>query len=145
MEQVFLQEITDLFNLHKEFKTLVDKKQKHIVKSKEDLLSLTDTPSPEELENLYTNYYVDLMLFNADLQLISAKLGYYIELYIKLSFKGLPEDILEFYNNHLKVFPKQNFVIKNENLEEREEGLLEEKRKNFLNSDFYKSLQKIVN
>lgn len=144
MKEQLYDKIIELHNYYVTFKKLIAQQQAKITQEKDNILKGDNIPSPEELESLYTAYYVDLVSFGTDLQLIYGRLGFYIDLYIELTQGELTEDVKTFYKEYKRNFPKQAFIVKDDKIVEGEEGMLEQKRKEFLASDFFKELSKML-
>ena len=129
-----------------EYKNLLDldlivkNKSKEVENSKNSILS-SEEDDIEKISKLYSDKYVDLVLFGKDLRVLFERVHVYISLFKELGYSGLSEDIINFYNQSSNNAPKQIFYIKDGNLLEKEEGSLQKERELFMNSDFMKSIQ----
>lgn len=109
-------------------------------KELEDGVKNDDVSKVEERIKYYQDFYIDYTLLVNEHKIIFNKLFFTIEFYKELNYDGLSEEIVEFYEKNRMFAPREIFVIKDGNVSEREEGLLEKERKNFLESDFYKTI-----
>lgn len=137
-------EIKDI--IEREYRNLVDldiivrQKSEEVNKNKLSILE-SDVEDIEEISKLYSDKYVDLVLFGRDLKTIFDRIHYTISLYNELGYSGLSEEVVKFYNDSSMNSPKQIFFIKDGKLMEKEEGSLQKERDLFLKSDFMKNLQ----
>ena len=132
--------ILGLFNEYQEFEKIVKEKNKAISEKGGNLQELLKGKSPEELEQILIHVYVDTILYNKDLQILFFKLITNIETYIEFSKEDLPQEVLDFYTNMKNWAPKRVFVIEKDDLVETEVGTLENARKEFIESEFFKSI-----
>jgi hypothetical protein len=132
--------IVKLFNEYEEVEKIVKDKNKAISDRGTSIQDLIKDTSSEELENMLVHIYVDTILYNKDLQILFFKLITNIETYIEFSKEDLPKEVLEFYNNMKTWSPKRAFVVEKGDLVETETGVLENARKEFMESEFFKGL-----
>jgi len=132
--------IVKLFNEYEEVEKIVKDKNKAISDRGTSIQDLVKDTSSEELENMLVHIYVDTILYNKDLQILFFKLITNIETYIEFSKEDLPKEVLEFYNNMKTWSPKRAFVVEKGDLVETETGVLENARKEFMESEFFKGL-----
>jgi hypothetical protein len=121
---------------------IVRKKSKEIETDKQGLLS-KDIQDLEKVSKLYSNMYVDLVLFGKDLKVLFDRVHFLINLFRELGYSGLPEEIVKFYNESIENSPRQIFYMKDGDLMEKEEGMLEKERNKFLESDFMKNFKTV--
>jgi hypothetical protein len=132
--------IVKLFNEYEEVEKIVKDKNKAISDRGTSIQDLIKDTSSEELENMLVHVYVDTILYNKDLQILFFKLITNIETYLEFSKEDLPKEVLEFYNNMKTWSPKRAFVVEKGDLVETETGVLENARKEFMESEFFKGL-----
>lgn len=141
MKEQFLEEIIRLYSDYSDFLAVTLEKQKELDGIKK-AFGASDTPPVEAIKE-YTNIYVDFVSFNSELSSMGARLAYYIDLFVKIGNSELPEPIAKFYADR-KGLLKQAFVVRDGKIVEAEEGVLEERRKQFYEQDFYKNMQKML-
>lgn len=134
--------IVSLYNEYMEFQKLLQDKNKEFLAKKEDMPNLLKEGLNENLESMLIHIYSDMVLYNQDLQFLFMILMTNIITYVELSKDPLSEEIKQFYDSHKQWYPKRAFAIEKEQLVEAEKGSLEVKRKEFLESDYYKSILK---
>lgn len=139
MEQL-KSKIEILYNDYTSFEKVVKEKNRIVTEKQKSIKELLDGKSPEDMENVLVHIYVDTILYNKDLQILFFKLIINIETYLEFSKEPLTEEIIEFYNTMKTWSPKRVFVLEKGNLVETEPGTLEKARKEFMESDFFKSL-----
>lgn len=144
MKEQFLEKIQELFPFYTDYYAIFLQKQKELEGMKQKLESREDIPTPEELEDYALGNNIDMVLFTQDLQFIYTRLVYYMDLYIELFQEELPLEMQDLYKTYKAFYPKINFIMREGNLVEKEEGTLEAKRQEFLNSDTYKQLIKAL-
>jgi hypothetical protein len=132
--------IVKLFNEYEEAEKIVKSKNKAISDKGTSIQDLIKDSSSDELEDMLLHVYVDTILYNKDLQILFFKLITNIETYIEFSKEDLPKEVLEFYNSMKAWAPKRVFTIEKGDLIETEIGVLENARKEFMESDFFKGL-----
>lgn len=144
MKEQLLEKIQELFPFYTNYYEIFLQKQKELSQLKKKLEAREDIPDPEEVEELVVGNNVDMILFTQDLQFIYTRLVYYMDLYIEIFQEDLPSEMQELYKTYKAFYPKINFIMKDGNLVEKEEGTLEAKRQEFLNSETYKQLTKTL-
>jgi len=139
MEEALKERITVLYKNYSDLKKIGEDKQAELESNKEQIKSGT----LEDLEAKATHYqnsYIDFMLIIEDSKITFNKLFILIDLYKVLCKGSLPEDIADFYEKNRHFCQSEMFIIKNGNVEEKEEGSLQKKRDAFLKSDFLSKL-----
>lgn len=146
MREIFLKKISDRYEDFLQFESLVKQKLEKVKNAKQDIKvdEIKDESSLQVVAKMYTDIYVDLVLFNRDKDIVFAKLMNEIDLFKELEKDGLPENIIEFYNSHKSYVATQMFIIKDDKVIEREDGMLQKNRDDFLaNSPLIKELEKL--
>lgn len=136
--------ILDLLTEYEKLEAIVSGKNKEIETKRENLQELIKNSELDEIEKVLTYIYADTILYNTDLQMAFIRLIYNIETYKEISEENLPENIQVFYNKMKNWAPKRTFMVEKEDLVETEIGILEKKRLEFLNSDYYKSFKENI-
>lgn len=139
MEELLKDRIVALFTNYQDLKKISEDKQRDITSNKEQIKNGT----MEDLESRLTSYqdtYIDFMLIVEDSKIVFNKLFTLIDTFKVMCKSSLPEDIADFYEKNRHFCSTEMFIIKNGNLEEKEEGSLQKKRDAFMKSDFLSKL-----
>jgi hypothetical protein len=139
MEQL-KNKIEILYNDYTSFEKVVKEKNRIVTEKQSSIKDLLEGKSAEDMENVLVHIYVDTILYNKDLQILFFKFITNIETYLEFSKEPLNEEITEFYNTMKTWSPKRVFVLEKGDLVETEPGTLENARKEFMESDFFKGL-----
>lgn len=139
MEDLLKEKIETLYKNYCDLKQIGENKAKQLEENKDKIKSGTLEDLESKVE-LYQNFYIDYMLIVEDSRIVFNKLFILIDLF-KTSCKGvLLEEIADFYEKNRHFCQNEMFIIKNGNVEEKEEGSLQKKRDAFLKSDFLSKL-----
>ena len=139
MEKV-LHKIERLYDEYLEFQSLLQGKNKEFLSKKEEIPDLLKEGLNETLEKILVHLYSDMVMYNADLQYLFMIIMTNINTYVEEVQDPLPERIKTFYETHKQYYPKRTFAIEKGEIIEAETGLLDKKRKEFLECDYYKSI-----
>lgn len=134
------EKIINLYNEYKEFDEVVKEKNKKITNKSTSIKDVIKDKSLDEVKDVLLHIYVDAILYNKDLQIMFFRLITNIETYLEFSKEPLNEEISNFYNEMKTWSPKKVFVLEKGELVETEVGVLDKARKDFLESDFFKSM-----
>lgn len=98
-----------------------------------------------DLENheAIINQKVDNLLYQTEYSFLLNELIFETKFIIK-HFENVPEKIKNFYDNLKNSMYSRKFVIVEEGIKELEDGYLETKRKEYLNSPQFKQLQQML-
>lgn len=143
MEKELKDKIETSYYNYKLIEKVAEQKYQQSLKDKEQL-SLKTSLDVEGLKKFHQDKYVDLTLMVAEQQTVFYKLFVLIDLFKEFNYTSLSDEIVEFYNSNRIFSLKEAFVVKEDKLIEKEEGLLEKRRKAFLESDQFKNIMKGV-
>lgn len=139
MRDKLLQRIDSDYQDLLSFDALIKQKKEEVELGKKKIIE-QKFDNIEDVASTYSDMYVDLVLFNRDLRIIFDRLHFTIALFNELGFEGLSKDIIDFYNESQINVQKQIFIIKDDKVIEKEEGILERERKKFLEGDLMKQI-----
>lgn len=94
----------------------------------------------EDIEGRVMNERVDMVYKNMELSYLFSELMFKVAFLKRFSLE-LPERINNFFNEHSSQMYKRNFCLEQGVIKEVREGLMEEKRKEFLESPLYKNIK----
>lgn len=139
MKDRLLQKINSDYQDLLSFDALIKEKRESVEQGKTKIFE-NKMDNLEDIASTYSDMYVDLVLFNRDLRVIFDRLHFQISLFNELGFEGLSKDVVNFYNESQVNVQKQMFIIKDDKVIEKEEGILEKERKRFLEGDLMKQI-----
>lgn len=137
MDKLIKERIEKLYEDFTKLTTISRAKNEEVKKYKKDF---SDKLTIEENIKNFSNIVADFNLITRDSQVVFSELFNTIKLYKDLNLSDLSEEIIEFYNKNEPYYPKTLFVVKDEGIVEKEEGLLEAERSKFLESEYLKNL-----
>lgn len=141
--------ILNNYNNYLELEKILKDKQENLKSKQEDirkeLENSKDENQMQKIIEFHQDKYINFNFLVNDSQITFVRLFNLIDLFKELGYEDLPEEVAHFYESQKSFSPREVFIIKNGELLERETGLLEKARKNFLESDYFKSLMKNSN
>lgn len=140
MEEFLKNKIDNLYHSFSTLNTKAEEKGAEVKKFKDNIKETQDLK--KSIED-FSNLSADFTLISRDSQIIFMELFTLIKLYKELEsqgFKELENEIKDFYKKFEVFQPKTIFIVKNGNIEEKEEGSLQKERDRFKQSDYIKSL-----
>lgn len=119
----------------------IEKEITYFEEFKKALISESVEPKDfADIETRVLNEKVDMVYKNMELSFLFSELMFKISFIRKFTLE-LPEKISNFFNEHSSQMFKRNFIIEKGDIKEAREGLLDEKRKEFLNSPMFKAIK----